>query len=141
MKPILVKFLQRGMIAAWGGPVVVAIVYGILGACDVLEALTPREVCLGILSGVLIAFIAAGVGVVYEIERLPLFAAALIHGLALYLDYILIYLLNGWLSSQWMAVLIFTACFVVGYAIIWLIIYLCTKKAAKKLNDHLCNTR
>ncbi len=139
MKTYLLRFVQRGLLAASGGPVIVAIIYAILGANGVIDTLTPNEVCLGILSGTLLAFIAAGAGVVYEIDRLPMFAAALIHGAALYLDYILIYLINGWLQTQWIAVSIFTACFVIGYGIIWLIIMIITKVNAGRLNDQLRN--
>ena len=83
------------------------------------------------------AFIAAGITTVYDIEQLPLFSAILLHGVALYLDYILVYLLNGWLKSELIPVLIFTAVFVAGYAVIWLIIYFSTRNAAGKLNRRL----
>ncbi|MBR4086559.1 MAG: DUF3021 family protein, partial [Clostridia bacterium] len=91
------EFLKRGMLAAWSGPVILAIVYGILGATGAVKALTPREVCLGVISVTLMAFIAAGVTAVYTVERLPLFSAILIHAGVLYLDYLLMYLFNRWI--------------------------------------------
>lgn len=137
MKKYMLTFLIRGLMAASGGPVVLAIVYGILGAVGVIETLTPGEVCMGILTVSLLAFAAAGVGVVYQIERLPVFWAALIHGVSLYAVYILIYLLNGWLKSQWLPVAIFTAAFVLGYGVIWCVIYICTKRTTERLNEKL----
>lgn len=137
MKTIIVKFVKRGLLAASGGPIIMALVYAILGWCGVIETLTPNEVLLGTVTVTLMAFIAAGVGVVYEIDRLPLFPAALLHGAALYLDYILIYLMNGWLKSQWVPVLIFTGVFAAGYAVIWLIIFLVTRTSANRLNKQL----
>ena len=134
MKQYVFDFLKRGLMAAAGGPVVLAIVYGILGATGVVTTLTPGQVCMGILTVSLMAFIAAGINVVYEIEQLPLFTAILLHGAALYADYILIYLLNGWLKSELTSVLVFTGIFILGYALIWLIIYTVTKKSADRLN-------
>ena len=134
MKQYVFDFLKRGLMAAAGGPVVLAIVYGILGATGVVTTLTPGQVCMGILTVSLMAFIAAGINVVYEIEQLPLFTAILLHGAALYADYILVYLLNGWLKSELTSVLVFTGIFILGYALIWLIIYTVTKKSADRLN-------
>lgn len=134
MKQYVFGFLKRGLVAAAGGPVMLAIVYGILGATGVITTLTPGQVCMGILTVSLMAFIAAGINVVYEIEQLPLFTAILLHGAALYADYILIYLLNGWLKSELTSVLVFTGVFILGYALIWLIIYTVTKKSADRLN-------
>lgn len=137
MKKHILSFLKRGSTFSVGGPVILAVVYGILGAVGVEDTLTLADACKGILTVSLMAFIAAGITVIYEIERLPLFAAVLLHGLVLYLDYILIYLLNGWLRSQLIPILIFTAVFIAGYAIVWLIIYATTSTAAKKLNQKL----
>ncbi len=137
MKNYIKKFVQRGLVAASCGPIVMAIIYAILGACGVIDTLTPNEVLLGTVTVTFMAFIAAGIGVVYEIERLPTFPAALIHGVVLYMDYILIYLVNGWLKSQWIAVLIFTGCFVVGYALVWVIILLITRRSTRQINDVL----
>ena len=131
------RFLQRGLTFSVFGPVIIAVVYAILGACGVIQALTPGEVCLGILSSALMAFIAAGMTIIYEAEHLPLFSAVLIHGIALYLDYILIYLINGWLQSQLLPILIFTGIFIVGYALVWAIIYFTTKNTAASLNRKL----
>ena len=137
MKKHIVEFLKRGLMFSVGGPLVLAIVYGILGATGTVSALTPWEVCRGILTVSLLAFIVAGCTVLYQIERLPLFAAVLVHGTALYLTYILIYLINGWLQNQLTPILIFTGIFIAGYAVIWVIIYAVTKKNTDKLNHQL----
>lgn len=137
MKKYILEFVKRGLMAAGGGPLVLAIIYGILGAVGVVESLTPKEVCLGIVTITILAFVVAGSGIVYTIERLPTPTAALIHGGILYATYLLIYLINGWLLSQWKSVLIFTGCFMAGYALVWLIIYLCIREKTKKLNQLL----
>lgn len=139
MKTFWKEFLLRGLMAASGGPVVLAIIYGILGATGEVNAFTPKEVCLGILTVTLLAFIVAGMTAIYQIEQLPLPTMILLHGAALYIAYILIYLLNGWLKQQFLPIAIFTAVFVISYAVIWLIIYCVEKRKTGKLNKLLKN--
>ena len=137
MKKFWKEFLFRGLICAGGGPIVLAIIYGILGATGEVNQLAPNEVCMGILTITLLAFIAAGMTAIYQMEQLPLPTMILLHGGALYLAYILTYLLNGWLINQLTPILIFTGIFVAGYALIWLIIYCVEKIKTEKLNKLL----
>ena len=137
MRKYVVEFLKRGMSFCFGGPLVLAIVYGILGLVGAVENFTVGEVVTGIFSSTLLAFIAAGVTVIYTIDKLSPFSAALIHGVVLYLDYILLYLFNGWLQSSLKPRMIFTICFVLGYLIIWAIVFVVTRKCTKKLNESL----
>ena len=80
---------------------------------------------------------AAGIGVVYQIERLPLLSATAIHAGALYLDYLLIYLLNNWIPRDWAFIGVFTLCFAVGYALIWGITLLSIRHRTNRINRHL----
>ena len=137
MRKYVVEFLKRGMTFCFGGPLVLAIVYGILGLVGAVESFTVGEVVTGIFSSTLLAFIAAGVTVIYTIDKLSPFSAALIHGVVLYLDYILLYLFNGWLQSSLKPIMIFTVCFILGYLIIWAIVFVATRKCTKKLNESL----
>lgn len=137
MKKFLKEFLLRGLICASGGPMVLAIIYGILGATGTAESLCPNEVCMGILTITLLAFIAAGMTAIYQLEQLPLPTMILLHGGALYIAYIITYLINGWLVQQLAPILIFTGIFIAGYALVWLIIYLVEKAKADKLNKLL----
>lgn len=116
---------------------VLAIIYGILGATGAVEAFSPSEVCMGILTISLLAFIAAGMTAIYQSEQLPLPIMILLHGGALYIAYILTYLLNGWLQQQLIPILVFTGIFLAGYAFIWLIIYCVTKAKTEALNRKL----
>jgi cytochrome c oxidase assembly factor CtaG len=137
MKKFLKEFLLRGLVCAGGGPIVLAIIYGILGATGAVEFFSPREVCTEILTITLLAFLAAGMTAVYQMEQLPLLLAILLHGGVLYIGYILTYLLNGWLQSALMPILVFTGIFLAGYAFIWLIIYRIQKAKTEKLNKLL----
>lgn len=137
MKKFLKEFLFRGLICAAGGPLVLAIIYGILGATGAAETIPATEVSMGIVTIALLAFIAAGMTAIYQVERLPLATMILLHGGALYIAYILTYLMNGWLQNSLIPILIFTGIFLVGYALIWFIIYCIEKAKADKLNKLL----
>ena len=137
MKKFWSEFFMRGTMAAAGGPVLLAIVYSILGATDVVDTIPVKEMCLGIFSITLLAMIAGGMTAIYQMEQLPLPTAILIHGAGLYVAYLLTYLINGWLQRQIVSVLIFTGVFVAGYSLIWLCIYLITKANTEKINKRL----
>ena len=139
MKKFLKEFLLRGLICAAGGPLVLAVIYGILGASGAVRSFTLGEVCLGILSIMLLAFIAAGMTAIYQMEQLPLPMMILLHGGALYIAYILTYLINGWLQNSLIPILVFTGIFAAGYTLIWLIIYRIEKARTEKLNRLLKN--
>ena len=135
MKKYVLEFVKRGLMAASGGPLILAIIYGVLEATKTVTVLTPGEACMGIVSITVMAFIAAGITMIYQVESLPLSMAILIHGGVLYLDYLMIYLLNSWLPGN--AVGIFTIIFFAGFALVWLVIYLCIREKAKRLNEKM----
>ncbi len=137
MKKFWKEFFLRGLICASGGPIVLAIIYGILGATGTVEAFSPREVCIGILTITLLAFIAAGMTAIYQMEQLPLPIMILLHGGALYIAYILTYLINGWLHNSLVPIAIFTGIFVAGYVLIWFIIYCVERVRTEALNRKL----
>ena len=135
MKSFWKDFVFRGLIACAGGPIVLAIIYGILGATGEVTSLTPQEVCLGILTITLLAFTVAGMTAIYQVEKLPLASAILIHGGVLYATYLLIYLINGWLQKDLVPILVFTGIFLLVYLLIWVIIYSVEKAKIKKINE------
>ena len=137
MKRTILEFTRRGMTACGFGPLVLAILYLILHRQGVIETLTVREVVLGIFSLSALAFIAGGMNVIYQVERLPLMAAILIHGGVLYASYLLTYLLNGWLIWGSAPILVFSAIFILGYLAIWAIIYSVTRRSTQRLNQML----
>lgn len=134
MKKIVLEFIRRGLIASSFGPIVLAILYLILQNQAVVETLTVDEVCLGVFSLSALAFIAGGMNVIYQIERIPLMVAILIHGVVLYISYLGTYLLNDWLEWGAIPILVFSGIFVVGYMVIWVIIYSIIKKRTERLN-------
>ena len=137
MKKFWKEFLLRGLICASGGPIVLAMIYGILGYTGTVEVFSPREVSLGIMTITMLAFIVAGMTAIYQMEQLPLPIMILIHGGALYIAYILTYLINGWLENSIVPILAFTGIFAAGFALVWFLIYLVEKGKADKLNKLL----
>ena len=120
MKAFVKEFLKRGFISAWGGPVILAIIYYIVGRIENIETLSVGEVSAGILSITLMAFIAGGITAIYQSEKLPVIFSALIHAAVLYLDYLIMYLMNDWIPKNAAALGTFTAIFALGFALIWL---------------------
>ena len=137
MKKIVLGFLHRGSIAGGLGPIILAIVYLVLQKQVGVEILTVNQFCIGIFSLSALAFIAGGMNVIYQIDRMPLMVAILIHGSILYISYLVTYLLNGWLERGVIPILVFSCIFVLGYLVVWAIIYSLTKKRTARLNEIL----
>ncbi|MDD6061712.1 MAG: DUF3021 domain-containing protein [Oscillospiraceae bacterium] len=124
-------FMMRGLMASVGGPVILALVYRSLPA----QTLRVQEVCLGILTSALMAFIAGGISVLYDLEKLPLLAATFLHAAVLFADYILIYLLNGWIKPA--QILLFTGIFFGGYFAVWLLVWQIIRMRVKRINRRM----
>ena len=137
MKKIFLEFCRRGMIASGFGPIVLAIVYLILDHHSSIELLTVNQVYIGIFSLSALAFIAGGMNVVYQIERLPLMYAIFLHGIVLYVVYLITYLINDWIVWGLTPIFVFTGIFVFSYIVIWIFIYTITKKNTDKINQIL----
>ena len=134
MKREVKEFLRRGVAACGLGPVVFAVLYLIQQHNGTVDSLPVNEVCIGILSLSALAFIAGGMNVIYQVEQLPLMVAILIHGSVLYISYLSTYLINDWLEWGKAPILVFTGIFVLGYLLIWAIIYSIIKRNTKKIN-------
>ena len=137
MKKHILDALHRGLLACGAGPVVLAIIYIIIGSNGGADSLSPMEAAKGILTITELAFVSGALTVLYQIERLPLFSALLIHGGVLYLDYLSVYLINGWLESGKLPIAVFSVIFILCYALIWAIIYISTSMKTKKLTEQL----
>ena len=137
MKKFISAFMLRGLIAMGFGPIILAIVYLILEQAVAIEAYSVSQVCVGVFSLSALAFIAGGMNAIYQIERLPLMLAIFIHGSVLYICYLVTYLLNDWLAFGVMPIVVFSVIFVMGFVVIWAIIYSIIKRRTDKLNEML----
>ena len=141
MKKNIREFFRRGCVSLGFGPMILAILYLVLHRQGVLQILTVRQVCIGIFSLSSLAFVAGGMNAIYQIERLPLLIAVLIHGSVLYISYLITYLVNGWLEWGTAPVMVFTVIFTVGYFVIWAIISCMIKKRTDRINAILKSNR
>ena len=137
MKKYVFEFLRRGFAACGIGPLVLAMVYMILQRQTAVYTLTVHQVCTGIFSLSALAFVAGGMNVIYQMEKLPLMAAIFIHGCVLYVCYLVTYLLNDWLVWGVSPVLVFSGIFVFGYLAIWEVIYFIIRRRTEKINEVL----
>ena len=134
MKKHILDFIRRGLVALGFGPLVLAVLYAVLHHQGVIQMLTVKQVCLGIFSLSGLAFVAGGMNTLYRIERLPLMFAILIHGSVLYVCYLITYLINGWLEQGIWPILVFSGIFLLGYLIIWAVIYCMIRRKTARIN-------
>ena len=134
MKRYILDFMRRGVTACGFGPLILAVIYLILRQNGIVQMLTVEEVCLGIFTLSALAFIAGGMNFLYQIERLPLMVAILIHGGVLYAGYLVTYLVNGWLEKGVVQILVFSGIFVLGYLAIWAVIYAIIRHRTAQIN-------
>ena len=137
MRKTALEFVRRGLVAGGFGPVILAVLYIIIERSGEIVSLTASQVCIGIFSLYALAFIAGGMNVIYQIERLPLMAAISIHGGVLYIGYLITYLVNDWLELGKTPIMVFTAIFIAGYLAIWAGIYHITRRNTRRLNEML----
>ena len=137
LKKYFKDFLLRGLVSMGFGPIILSIVYGILGLCRVVDKLAVNDVVLGFLSITALAFLCGGMTVVYQIEEIGISKAITLHGIALYVAYAVVYITNNWLKDGLIPFLIFTVIFVAGYALVCLVIYLITKRGTNSLNKKI----
>ena len=140
MKQFMKTFIHRGALFCGLGPVIAAVVYIFLSANGAVTTIAVSTYIREIFTATLMAFIAAGISAVYTVEKLALPLAGLIQGAVLLLDYLSIYLLNGWLKPSLTTIVIFISIFVAVFGAIWMIVYLCIQRQIKRLNENIGNT-
>ena len=130
-------FFLRGLMFGGFGPIVVGIVYLCLNMILNDFSLSGVEVFTAIISTYVLAFVHAGASVFNQIESWSLGKSTLCHFGILYIAYVLCYLINSWIPFEPAVLGIFTAIFVVGYAVVWLTVYVSVRVTVKRLNRSL----
>lgn len=130
-------FFLRGLLFGGFGPIIAGIVYLILHFTLQDLTLTGLQVFTVIISTYLLAFVHAGASVFNQIESWPLAKSTLCHFGVLYVAYVLCYVINSWIPFEPLVLGIFTAIFAVGYAVIWLAVYVSIRVTVKRLNRSL----
>lgn len=137
MKNRIIKFCHRGLVFSGFGPLIYGIVMLILFLSHVDTNSDGVMIFKGILSTYLLGFIASGSSIIWDEERLGVGFAVLIHGTTLYISYLAMYIINGWIPQGGFSILMFSIVFIASYIIIWLIILIIEKNRAKKFNMQL----
>ena len=101
------------------------------------EGFTLASSLPDILMGGIPGAIAMGTAVIYDIEEWSLFRATVTHFLIVMVALLLACFVLKWFEPWSAPFWIMLAAELVGYIIIWLIIYLCYKKQVRKLNNLL----
>ena len=130
-------FFFRGLLFGGFGPIIAGIVFLVLHLTLKDLTLTGLQVFTVIVSTYLLAFIHAGASVFNQIESWPLAKSTLCHFGLLYVAYVLCYVINSWIPFEPLVLGIFTAIFAVGYAVIWLAVYVSIRVTVKQLNRSL----
>lgn len=131
------SFLLRGLAFSGLGPVVLGVVYAVLQHTLTDFSLSGKQVCIGIISTYILAFLQAGASVFNQIEHWPIAKSLLCHLATIYAAYTLCYIINTWIPFKADILLIFTAIFVSIYLIIWFTVYFSVKAVSKKFNAKL----
>lgn len=130
------EFFHRGMMFGGFGPIIMALIYLILHNTQGI-LFTGAESCSAIISTYLIAFVQAGASVFNQVEHWSLMRSLAWHFSALYLVYVIAYLVNSWLPFSFNALLLFSAIFIAVYLVVWLIVYYSVKSTSKKMNQNV----
>ena len=137
MNKYVKNFLQRGLAFGGFGPVILAIIYAILEKTLPDFTITGYEICLGIISTYILAFVQAGVTVFNQIEHWSLPKSLFFHFTSLFAAYSLCYVANSWIPFEPKVLLIFSLIFIAVYFAVWITVFICTKVLSKKLNKKL----
>ena len=137
MNRYLKKFLIRGLIFGGFGPIILAIIYFIIGFTVDAFSLTGSEVFAAIISTYILAFIQAGCSVFNQIEDWPPMKSLFFHFTLLYLAYTGCYVFNSWIEFNAIALLIFTLIFIAIYFATYAVVVICIKATKRRLNEKL----
>lgn len=130
-------FFFRGLLFGGFGPIIAGIIYLVIHFTLKDLTMTGLQVFIAIVSTYLLAFVHAGASVFNQIESWPLAKSTLCHFGLLYIAYVLCYVINSWIPFEPLVLGIFTAIFAVGYAVIWLAVYVSIRVTVKRLNRSL----
>ena len=137
MKRFIKDFILRGLVASRFGPLILVTIYYGYQLTENVTSRPMAEININIISSLLMAFIADRIGAIFKVEKVPLGVATLIDAIVSYFDYLFFYLINNWISIMVKPLLVFTVIYIIGYTIIWLIIYKKVKSQVQKVNQRL----
>lgn len=137
MNKYVKEFLHRGLLFAGFGPVIVGFIHLILEHTINDFTLSGTEVFTTVISTYLLGFIHAGTSVFNQIEHWSVMKSLFCQLGALYVAYVVCYLVNSWIPFDLNVLIIFTGVFVAAYLVIWTVVYASVKSMSKKMSKNL----
>lgn len=137
MNKYVKMFLYRGLVFGGFGPIVLGIIYLVLEHTLESFSLGGGEVCMGIASTYLLAFVHAGASVFNGIEEWGLAKSIAWHFGVLYAAYSVCYFVNDWIPRNAKGFALFTGVFAAIYVLVFAIVLISVKAASKDFNKKL----
>ena len=137
MNKYVKEFLHRGLMFAGFGPIVFGIIILCISYFDRVADHSALPIFSGIVTTYILAFVQAGATVFNQIEHWSVPKSLFSHFGLLYVFYSLAYVVNSWIPFKVEVLGVFTVIFVVGFFLIWGIVYLAVKSTGKKFNEKL----
>ena len=119
------------------GPIVFGIIILCISYFDRVADHSALPIFSGIVTTYILAFVQAGATVFNQIEHWSVPKSLFSHFGLLYVFYSLAYVVNSWIPFKVEVLGVFTVIFVVGFFLIWGIVYLAVKSTGKKFNEKL----
>ena len=137
MNKYVKEFLCRGLMFAGFGPIILGIVILCITYFGGVTEYSALPIFGGIVTTYILAFVQAGATVFNQIEHWSVPKSVFCHFGLLYVVYSLAYIANSWIPFKAEVLGVFTVIFVVGFFLIWGIVYLAVKSTGKKFNEKL----
>lgn len=135
------EYLHRGLIFGGFGPIIAGIVILILDKTGTYTSVSGSDMFLAIVSTYICAFVHAGSSVFPSIEHWSKIKAMFWQFTSIYVVYLSVYQINGWMPLKASVIAIFTVCFLGGFLIIWAIVLASVNAATKRMNEKLESSR
>ena len=119
------------------GPIVFGIIVLCISYFDEVAEHSALPIFGGIVTTYILAFVQAGATVFNQIEHWSVPKSLFCHFGLLYVVYSLAYVANSWIPFKAEVLGVFTVIFVVGFFLIWGIVYLAVRSTGKKFNKKL----
>lgn len=137
MNKYVKEYMHRGLIFGGFGPIIAGIILFIIDKTGGELELSGFSVFLAIISTYICAFVHAGASVFPQIEHWGKVKAMFWQFVSIYAVYMTAYTINGWLPMKPLIIAIFTSAFLGGFLIVWLVVYLVTRKSIDEMNSKL----
>ena len=137
MKKYVKMFLLRGATGIGIGNIIAMLISVVIAVTSENSTISVYDYAVWTAASSVIGFVFGGLNVVFEIERLSLLKATLIHYFVMLLTFYACAIPAGWYPFSFVPILISVCIFTGSYVVIWIITYLIIRHNAKRMTDAL----